>query len=121
MFHHRRRRRSPFRSTHRGVKQMTTTTDWFHTTPTAVLRAESIVTAFREDRVGDIGLYLAQDHHPDADPLGPVHVLVALIALADRLADHAVTQLGYDYQSLVREAARVVAQAAIDSDHEEEN
>lgn len=92
-----------------------TDTSWFQTTPEATLRAESILHALHEDRIADIGRILATDYSDDAPPGGPVALLVALVAMADRLADFgaAVGQVPHD--ELVRDARVLVAKAAIET------
>ena len=88
-----------------------TDTSWFATTPEAVLRAESILLAFHEDRLEDIGTILALDYGPDAEPGSAVHVVVALITMADRLADYGSNTTEHAHRALLRETARVVAEA----------
>lgn len=88
---------------------------WFHTTPEAILRAESILLAFHENRTGYIGDILAADYSDDPPPGGPVALLVALVVMCDRLADYAASLPEHEYGPVVREAARVVAQATIEA------
>lgn len=85
------------------------TADWFTTTPEAVLRAESVLRAFHEDRLEDIGSTLSQDY--SAEGASPLHTVVALLVMCDRLADHVARIEGVDVPDAVREAARVVAEA----------
>lgn len=87
---------------------MTTSAPWFATTPEAVLRAEGILVAFLEGRLDDIGTTLAQDYAEGATPL---HTVVALIAMCDRLADGFAQAHGFEQREVIREAARVVAAA----------
>ena len=84
---------------------------WFHTTPEAVLRAESILNAFNEGRTAHIGEILAADYSDEPPPGGAVAVVVALIAIADRLADYGANLEEPTYPELIRDAARIVAQA----------
>ncbi|GAB3188242.1 hypothetical protein [Nesterenkonia suensis] len=111
---------------------MSTNTDWFTTTPAAALRAEGIMHAFRERRIEDIGDMLSMDYL-DAEANNPLHLLVALISIADRLGDCAAQLIeqgestedtaGRDttIAALTREAARVVAEAAHDIHDDQED
>jgi hypothetical protein len=83
---------------------------WFNTTPEATLRAESILVAFHESRVDDIGSILTTDY----DKVGntdPVALLVALIVMADRLADYGAAIAEPTHRELLRTSAATVAQA----------
>lgn len=90
----------------------------FATTPEAVLRAESVLAAFHQGREGDIPAMLTTDQQGDTDPW---QLMVALIAVADRLADYAAgvhaetTGTPAEPPALIREACRVVAQAVYES------
>lgn len=90
---------------------------WFTTTPEAVLRAESMLVAFAESRVDDIGAILAQDY--TAEGASPLQTVVALLLIADRGLDYAATETGHTQRDLIREAARVVAQAYYQTTQEE--
>ena len=91
---------------------------WFHTTPEATLRAESILRAFHENRTAHIGDVLAEDI-TNPPPGGPVALLVALIAMADRLADYAATASGQAHADVIGEARRIVATAHYDTNRED--
>jgi hypothetical protein len=83
---------------------------WFNTTPEATLRAESILVAFHENRVEDIGAILTTDY----DKVGntdPVALLVALVVMADRLADYGAAIAEPTHRELLRTSAATVAQA----------
>lgn len=84
-------------------------TDWFTTNAESILRAESMLTAFHEDRLEDIGAILAQDY--SAEGANPLHTVVALVAMADRLADHVARIETVEHTSALREVSRVVAEA----------
>lgn len=92
---------------------MTTPTDWFVTTPEATLRAESILTAFHEDRLEDIAATLTTDY--TAEDANPLQTVVALVAMCDRLADHVARIEAVEHVGALREVARVVATAYYDN------
>lgn len=89
---------------------------FFSTTPEAVLRAEAILTAFRDGREGDIAQTLMLDTEGGSTS-NPWELMVALIGITDRLADYtarlyAETQgTPVEDGGIIREASRVVAQA----------
>jgi hypothetical protein len=82
----------------------------FETTPEAILRAESVLVAYLEDRIQDIGLILAQDY-ADADPQALVQLSVALAIIANRLADYSGELAEPTHRELLRDAARIAATA----------
>lgn len=96
-----------------------TPTDWFTTTPEAVLRAESILTAFHEGRLEDIGATLSTDY--TAEGASPLQTFVALVTMCDRLADHVARIESAEHTEAIREAARVVATAHYDHEKGNEN
>lgn len=98
---------------------MTTPTDWFSTTPEAVLRVESILQAFHEGRTDDIGTTLSTDY--TAEGASPLQTFVALVCMADRLADHVARIEAVQHGNAIREAARVVATAYYDTTKGTEN
>jgi hypothetical protein len=79
---------------------------WFVTTPEATLRAESVLVAFHEGRTEDIAQTLVSQGENDA-----VALLVALIVVADRLADYGSALAEPTHRELLRDAARTVAEA----------
>ncbi len=83
---------------------------WFGTTPEAILRAESMLLALSEGRLADIGAIIASDDG-DANPHAATHTFVALLTMADRLADYGARIGEHTHRDLLRETARTVAQA----------
>lgn len=94
--------------------------NFFSTTPEAVLRAESILAAFREGREGDIAQTLMLDAEGGATS-DPWHLMVALIVIADRMSDYAARMYSetqgtpVEAGDIIREASRVVAEAVYTS------
>lgn len=84
---------------------------WFTTTPEQVIRAESLLLAMAENRIDDIGAILEQDFADDADPQSPVHMLVALISMAERITDFASRVSVYTPAEIIRETTRIVSTA----------
>ena len=81
--------------------------------PEAVLRAEGCLAAFRESRTADAAAILATDY---AEPggRGALDTFVALLCMADRLAEHAAHLTGTSPAAITREAARIVGAVAIE-------
>lgn len=96
-----------------------TDTSWFTTTPEASLRAESVLIAYHENRIGDIGTILAADY--DGTGASPLDLVVALIAIADRVTDYAAAQMDHQYPDVIREAARIVATAVYATTNKEKS
>lgn len=84
---------------------------WFTTNPEATLRAESALVAFYEGRPSDVAAILALAFADDAEPDAPKHMLVALLGMVDRLADHAAANSEHTHLEVIRETARIVAAA----------
>jgi hypothetical protein len=91
--------------------------DIYTTTPEAVIKAEGVLTAWRESRYDDVGAYLTSDINEPGGATRGWELLIALIAITDRAIDAVSSAIGLPENDVLKATTQLVAQAAYESNN----